>query len=465
MLSDFTPPSEAGPEPDHCVCFETKVARFERELRALAGADCGIEYFPSPAQHYRARIEFSLRRTGREAGAAQGGTRFCYVMFDGAGAVAKGPRGEKSVGAGNRKTGGEKRLRRFEYSDIPLQAISERMGPLLRYLERDSGAAEQTLSHRLFQVNWRADLDGQVLLSLLYHGRFAPHNLLDGSGDCSGGPANPPANRKNEQEAGEEHAAGAKDADLWRAGAERLRQGLGLSSVIGRSKSRLLHVGPPYLDSRVSLQDHRGSCLDLRMRQNDTCFSQPNAYSNREMLGWARRNFRSNLQGGKGEQSDLLELYCGIGNFTCALAPGFRRVLATEVVRQSVQLCRHNLAQNGLDNVAVARLSAAETAQALAGLRPFRRLRGMDLSQYRLRHLLLDPPRSGLDQQSREFALNFEQILYISCNPAKLLQDLAFWQVAGYRIQACAAFDQFPRTRHWEVAVVLRRRSIRPCFG
>ena len=66
----------------------------------------------------------------------------------------------------------------------------------------------------------------------------------------------------------------------------------------------------------------------------------------------------------KDAKNDLLELYCGNGCFTVALAPNFRRVVATEVAKPSVALARDNLALNGVTNATVARLSAEEFVEA-----------------------------------------------------------------------------------------------------
>ncbi|WGK68829.1 hypothetical protein P0082_10120 [Candidatus Haliotispira prima] len=387
--------------------FAAKAAEFAaglRRLTAIPGTEQPPQRFPSPPRHYRARMEFALHRIN----AADGTTQFRYVMFD-----------------------NEKRVQRLETSDVPLQAISRRMPPLLHFLE-----GEPALSRRLFQVNWRADPAGWVMLSLLYHGKRRPGK-------------NP-----------EQNADQTSQDQAWQEAAQRLQEALDLHSVLGRSKSRLLHAGPAHLDSRLTMENGQV----LHIRQDDTCFTQPNAYTNPDMLNWARQHFpaqNTNPKQGPTQDPgpDLLELYCGIGNFTCALAPRFRRVLATEIVRQSIRLCRHNTEQNGLTNVTVARLSAAETAEALAGVRRFQRLADIDLDGYKLRHLLLDPPRSGLDEQCRHFAMHFPNILYISCNPQELLRDLAFWHEHGanYQITASAVFNQFPHTQHLEAAVVLQR--------
>src|SRR5690625_5860994 len=95
------------------------------------------------------------------------------------------------------------------------------------------------------------------------------------------------------------------------------------------------------------------------------------------MLNWASGQ-AARLSG------DLLELYCGNGNFTLPLSRHFRRILATEISKTSIEAAHHNLARNRVDNVALARLASAEVSQALAGVRRFQRLAqaGIELSDY-----------------------------------------------------------------------------------
>lgn len=77
------------------------------------------------------------------------------------------------------------------------------------------------------------------------------------------------------------------------------------------------------------------------------------------MLGWVR-------QQAAGLGGDLLELYCGNGNFTMALAPLFGRVLATEVSKTSVLAAQYNINANCIDNIAIVRMSSDEISGALS---------------------------------------------------------------------------------------------------
>ena len=161
---------------------------------------------------------------------------------------------------------------------------------------------------------------------------------------------------------------------------------------------------------------------------------------------------------GEGLGGDLLELYCGNGNFTVALAPQFGRVLATEVSKPSVAAAEFSLEANAIDNVTMVRMSSDEISDALAGGRDYRRMRHVDLSAYAFTTLFVDPPRSGLDPLTVELARGFDNILYISCNPRTLQENVAALY-ATHRIAAAAAFDQFPYTHHLECGLLLQKRA------
>ncbi len=170
------------------------------------------------------------------------------------------------------------------------------------------------------------------------------------------------------------------------------------------------------------------------------------------MLSWAKEA----TQGRQTE--DLVELYCGNGNFTIALAENFRRVLATEISRTSVASANVNLEANGVTNAHVARMSAEEFALALKGEKEGRRVAEMALDEYDFSTVLVDPPRAGLDEQSCQQISEYAQIVYISCNPATLAENLTLL-TKTHDIERFALFDQFPFTHHCECGVLLTRRQ------
>ncbi|KAH8047806.1 S-adenosylmethionine-dependent tRNA (m5U54) methyltransferase [Aureococcus anophagefferens] len=239
--------------------------------------------------------------------------------------------------------------------------------------------------------------------------------------------------------------------------------------VVGRSRKYKTAVGADEVREVLDVPG-RGTCAYW---QTEGAFTQPNANVCRSMLGWA---VAATANRGHG---DLCELYCGNGCFTVALAPNFRRVVATELSKASVALARRNLAANGNDNARVAKLSAEEFVEAFDGARTFGRLldAGVDLGNGNrtraaaaateetlafdaLDTLFVDPPRAGLDATCVELARRFATVVYVSCNPETLARDVALL-AATHDVSRLAAFDQFP-THHAEAGVVLEPRVIVP---
>lgn len=153
-------------------------------------------------------------------------------------------------------------------------------------------------------------------------------------------------------------------------------------------------------------------------------------------------------------KGDLIELYCGNGNFSIALAQNFDRVLGTEISKPSVHSAQVNIAANHIQNINIVRMSSEEFTQAMKGERQFRRLEGFDLTTYSYDTVLVDPPRSGLDTNGIELVSQFQNIVYISCNPKTLYENL-ITLTKTHKIERFALFDQFPYTAHIECGVFL----------
>jgi tRNA (uracil-5-)-methyltransferase len=285
-----------------------------------------------------------------------------------------------------------------------LPVAGERINALMPPL-RDHWAASPALSAKLFRVDFLTTLAGDAMITLCYHRR------LD---------------------------------DAWAAAAGRLAAELNVSAV-GRAKGQRVVVGRDYVVEALQVAGRT-----FTYRQPEGAFTQPNGAVNRKMLGWAYDALGP-------REDDLLELYCGNGNFTLPLATRVRRVLATEIGKTSVAAAAFNLAANAVTNVTLGRLSAAELTAALNEVRPFRRLRGVDLKGFDFGTLFVDPPRSGLGPATCELARRFGRILYISCNPETLAADVARLHDT-HRVERRAMFDQFPYTRHVEAGVLLARR-------
>lgn len=270
---------------------------------------------------------------------------------------------------------------------------------------KEAWSNSEALSERLFQVEFLTTLSGEALITLCYH------RPLD---------------------------------EAWQTAAEQLASKLQVS-VIGRSRGKRIVIGRDYVIEELHVADRVFS-----YRQPEGAFTQPNGAVNTHMLNWAYEAL--------GEQSDdLLELYCGNGNFTLPLSTRVRKVLATEISKSSVNAALANLADNKINNIELVRLSAEELTQALNGVREFRRLANIDLDSYKFGTVFVDPPRAGMDSDTCELVRRFDRILYISCNPETLADNIR--QLSDtHRITKTALFDQFPWTDHMESGVLLERR-------
>jgi tRNA (uracil-5-)-methyltransferase len=207
----------------------------------------------------------------------------------------------------------------------------------------------------------------------------------------------------------------------------------------------------------------------LTYKQLEGGFTQPNAGISAKMLEWAKSAAVSDCANGNSgadttltrdsttrrRDDDFLELYCGNGNFTIAMAPMFRKVLATEVSKVSVAAAKHNAELNDADNVAFARLSSEELTLALDQGKEFMRLEDVPpLESYDRKTVLVGPPRAGMGPEVAKFVSRFERIVYVSCNPATLADDVRMLHDT-HVVKRFAAFDQFPYTPHLECGALL----------
>ncbi|EPX2740629.1 23S rRNA (uracil(1939)-C(5))-methyltransferase RlmD [Klebsiella aerogenes] len=145
-------------------------------------------------------------------------------------------------------------------------------------------------------------------------------------------------------------------------------------------------------------------------------------------------------------QDRVLDLFCGMGNFTLPLAKAAASVVGVEGVPALVAKGRENAALNGLQNVTFFHENLEEdvTRQAWAK-------HGFD-------KILLDPARAGAPGvMAHIIKLAPRRMVYVSCNPATLARDSEALLQAGYRIQRLAMLDMFPHTGHLESIVLFER--------
>lgn len=146
-------------------------------------------------------------------------------------------------------------------------------------------------------------------------------------------------------------------------------------------------------------------------------------------------------------QTRVLDLFCGLGNFTLALARCAREVVVVEGAASLVEWARHNAAVNGINN---ARFHAADLSRDLLG-QPW--------LQGGYQRILLDPPRSGALEVLPQLAqLGAQRLVYVSCHPATLARDVGILvQQYGYRLESAGVLDMFPHTAHVESLALLVR--------
>lgn len=261
------------------------------------------------------------------------------------------------------------------------------------------------IAHKLFGVDFLSSNNGGVVVSLLYHKK------LDSK---------------------------------WQESAKEIANRLKIS-IIGRSRGQKVVIGDDFVIEEL--------CVDeevLKYKYIENSFTQPNRYVNEQMISWAKNRF-------SGIGGDLLELYCGAGNFTIAFAKVFNKVLATEISKSSINAAKENMSFNGVDNIEFVRMSVEEFRDALDGVREFNRMKHIDISSYHIDAIFVDPPRSGMDEESCKFASRYKHILYISCNPDTLKRDLEIL-TKTHTVEDMAIFDQFAYTNHLEMGVKLTKK-------
>lgn len=236
--------------------------------------------------------------------------------------------------------------------------------------------------------------------------------------------------------------------ESWKQKASILRQRLQLDLgfriyLIGRSKGIKQIVGEDYLTESLEILNRV-----YFYRYFEGAFTQPNPSINIQMITWVLQHLETS------HSKDLLEMYCGCGNFTIPLAQKFRKVLATEISKTSIKAIQFAIQKNQMTNITFVRLSGMECMEALQRIRKFRRLSEIDLDSFDFGAVLIDPPRAGLGKEICNFLQQFQKIIYISCNPISLKQDLETL-TRTHKVVSTAFFDQFPHTIHLETIVIL----------
>lgn len=138
-------------------------------------------------------------------------------------------------------------------------------------------------------------------------------------------------------------------------------------------------------------------------------------------------------------QDRILDLFCGIGNFTLPLASAAGHVVGIEGVSDMVQRATDNAKHNKLENCEFHRADLTKDLRALPWFK-----QGFN-------KILLDPPRAGANEVIDQLQnYQADKVLYISCNPAALARDAKKLHEQGYKLSRFCVMDMFPQTSHVE---------------
>lgn len=293
----------------------------------------------------------------------------------------------------------DKTLLPIDECPIVLESIFNLMPNLIRKINQ-----KDIFKEKLFSIEFLSSLNGETLTTLIYH-------------------------KKLNKE--------------WEVEVREISKKLGIL-IIGRSRGQKVVLDRDYVLEKLKIFDKSYTYI-----HKEATFTQPNPYVNQKMIEFAKEN-------SKDFGGDLLELYCGSGNFTLPLSENFEKVLATEVSKNSIKTALENCKLNEVENIKFVRLSSEEFVEAFRGKREFKRLKQaeVNLKDYNFSTIFVDPPRAGLDETTRELVKNFQNIIYISCNPDTLKRDLKDI-TKTHKIQKFAMFDQFAYTPHMECGVFL----------
>jgi 23S rRNA (uracil1939-C5)-methyltransferase len=198
----------------------------------------------------------------------------------------------------------------------------------------------------------------------------------------------------------------------------------------------------PLWPTRPRALSYHLPAYSLEMHFRATDFIQVNAEMNRRMIDLAVDLLQLD------ERDRVLDLFCGLGNFTLPLARHAARVVGVEAKDSLLELARHNAEHNGIDN---AEFQQADLYADAPSICP-------DLTEYN--KLLLDPPRDGAMQVIKHIGPKHgpQRIVYVSCNPVTLARDSEYLvNVLGYRLLQAGVINMFPHTNHVESIALFSR--------
>ena len=222
---------------------------------------------------------------------------------------------------------------------------------------------------------------------------------------------------------------------------------LELFRVFGRQRGVEVYLQPGNLDSVYQLFPENGNerlyyrlpDYDLTFSFHPMDFTQVNPEVNRKMVRLALSLLETS------DADHVLDAFCGIGNFSLAIARAVKTVMGFEGTKSSVERARENALRNNIGNVQFEVVDLFSEQNQLPGIDVFNKV-------------LLDPPRSGALELSKKLASSHvERVVYISCNPKTLARDASLLIESGYKLRKLGIIDMFPHTTHVESIALFTR--------
>ena len=181
---------------------------------------------------------------------------------------------------------------------------------------------------------------------------------------------------------------------------------------------------------------------DLRIGFEALDFVQVNRDINRQMVAQAIEQLELNAN------HRVLDLFCGLGNFTLPLASRSASVTGVEVDAAMLERARVAARANGIDNTEYYSADLNTPDEDAEWMRQ------------RYDRILLDPPRSGAQEIARGIGrFRASRIVYVSCQPSSLVRDAGMICEQGYRLRRLGVMDMFPQTAHIEAMAVFEART------
>jgi 23S rRNA (uracil1939-C5)-methyltransferase len=203
--------------------------------------------------------------------------------------------------------------------------------------------------------------------------------------------------------------------------------------TVREDETRIEHFGNSTLQFQLSFTPFsEGEPVSLEIRCRNHTFNQVNLDQNRNLIKiiyeWANPS----------RQTKVVDLFCGMGNLSLALAGRAGKIIGLENNPLAVADAMSNAEQNGFSNCDYRHANVHEDIESMPDIR------SADV-------LIVDPPRKGAKESIGRIAgLRSSKIIYVSCNPTTLARDASLLAYSGYRLNRLQLLDMFPQTYHIE---------------